>query len=80
VDARLNVEDLKDLTGIELPEGDYETVGGYITDFTGRVPDEEEQIEVGALLLTVRSADERKIKQVEIKRLPSAADLRAGTA
>ena len=80
VDARLNVEDLKDLTGIELPEGDYETVGGYITDFTGRVPDEEEQIEVGQLLLTVRSADERKIIQVEIKRLPSAGDLRAGTA
>ena len=71
VDARLGIEDLADLAGIELPDGEYETVGGFLTDLTGRVPAVDEQLEWGDLLLTIRSADERKINQVEIKRLLS---------
>ncbi|MEW5724556.1 MAG: hemolysin family protein [Thermodesulfobacteriota bacterium] len=80
VDARLNIEDLADLTGVELPEGDYETVGGFITDLTGRVPQADEQVSFGGLTLTIRSADERKINQVEIKRPNPAGDLGAGNA
>ena len=70
VDARINIEDLETELGIQLPQGEYETVGGFITDLIGRVPREKEKVEFNDLLLTIHSADERKINQVEIKRLP----------
>ena len=68
VDARLNVEDLSSHLGIELPDGEYDTLGGFITDLMGRVPKENEQVQFKDLTLTIRSADERKINRVEIKR------------
>jgi CBS domain containing-hemolysin-like protein len=67
VDARFNLEELEDFLKVELPEGDYETLGGFIIDLTGRVPQENEYLEYQNLLMTIRSADERKINQVEIK-------------
>ncbi|MBU2547498.1 MAG: hemolysin family protein [Proteobacteria bacterium] len=80
VDARLNIEELEDLLKIEFPEGDYETVGGFLTDLTGRVPQESERIEYADLLITILSADERKINQVEVKRLVDSRGLSTGTA
>ena len=67
VDARVNVEDLSDHIGFEIPEGEYETIGGFISDLFGRVPEENEQVEYKALLMTIRSSDERKINKVEIR-------------
>lgn len=67
VDARLDIEDLEDYLDTKLPEGEYETVGGLITDLMGRVPTVNETVEIQNLLMTIRSADERKINQVEIK-------------
>jgi magnesium and cobalt transporter len=67
VDARVTIEELSEYLGQDLPEGDYETLGGFITDLTGRVPTENEQVQYKDLLLTIRSADERKINQVEIQ-------------
>ena len=75
VDARLNLEELSDYLHVEFPEGNYESVGGFIIDLTGRVPKEKEQIEFKGLLLTIRSADERKISQVEVKYLEHTGDL-----
>ena len=70
VDARMDMEELEEYLGVKLPEGDYETLGGFIADLTGRVPEENETVEFQDLVMTIRSADERKINQVEIK-LPS---------
>lgn len=69
VDARLNLEDLADYLNIELPEGNYDSVGGFIIDLTGKVPQENEQIKYQDLLMIIRSADDRRIGQIEIKRL-----------
>jgi CBS domain containing-hemolysin-like protein len=76
----MNLEELEDFMDYEFPEGDYETVGGFITDLLGRVPDEGEQIEFRNLLLTIKVADERKIDRVEIKRLPQNGNLNTNAA
>jgi magnesium and cobalt transporter len=73
VDARLNLEELEDYLGLEFPEGDYETLGGFITDLIGRVPQQDETVSHDGLTMTIRSADERKISQVEIRLEPAAA-------
>jgi magnesium and cobalt transporter len=70
VDARMDMEELEEYLGFKLAEGDYETLGGFLADLTGRVPEENESVEFKDLVMTIRSADERKINQVEIK-LPS---------
>lgn len=51
----------------EFPdEGDYETIGGFVTSQAGRVPRVGETVEYDHLLFTVRSADERRVARVEI--------------
>lgn len=77
VDARLNLEDLADYLNIELPEGNYDSLGGFIIDLTGKVPQENEQIKYQDLLMIIRSADDRRIGQVEIKRLDQNHSLTA---
>lgn len=39
VDALISLEDLHDQTGISLPEGPYETVGGFVMNALGRIPE-----------------------------------------
>ncbi|MFH1137988.1 MAG: hemolysin family protein [Pseudomonadota bacterium] len=80
VDARVNIEDLSDYIGVDLPEGEYETVGGFISDLVGRVPSENEQVEFRDLLMTIRSADERKISQVEIRLQTRGSGLHTNSA
>ncbi|MBW2622987.1 MAG: HlyC/CorC family transporter [Deltaproteobacteria bacterium] len=77
VDARLNLEDLADFLGVKFPEGNYDSVGGFIIDLTGKVPQEDEQIKYLDLMMIVRSADARRISQIEIKRLDQTDPLTA---
>jgi CBS domain containing-hemolysin-like protein len=63
---------------IRFPEeGDFETLGGFLTATAGRVP------QVGALILwngltfTVRGGDERRVTRVEIARSAAGAPLPA---
>ena len=70
VDARLDVEDLEEYVGVELPEGKFESVGGFIISLVGRVPDVHEKVMFGNLEMIVAAADERKIEKVLIRKLP----------
>jgi CBS domain containing-hemolysin-like protein len=73
VDARLDVEELMDHFDLERPEGKFESVGGLLIHSLGRVPQVNDRVEITTLELTVISADERRAKQVQARRLPLAA-------
>jgi CBS domain containing-hemolysin-like protein len=61
VTARLPVEDLAELFGVELPEDDdVETVGGLLARTLGRVPIEGAKAEVGGLRLVAESTGGRR--------------------
>jgi CBS domain containing-hemolysin-like protein len=68
VDARLNVEKVEDYFDIEFPEGDYESVGGFVIHALGRIPKSGDQIAFQGLDMTIESADDRKIYKVRIHR------------
>jgi magnesium and cobalt transporter len=76
VEARMEIEDLSARLGIKLPEslpeGRFETVGGFVTTLLGRVPRPQEEVVYGDLRLVVTGADERKVTQVQIHNLASA--------
>ena len=62
-------EHLADQVGLDLPDGDYETIAGFILSQTGRIPKAGEQVEAQGHLLTVNKANERAIQEVHIRRI-----------
>lgn len=55
-------------------EGDYETLGGFVTATAGRVPPVGAHVDWLGLTLTVRGGDDRRVARVEIARgIPPAA-------
>jgi CBS domain containing-hemolysin-like protein len=75
VDARLDVEELMDHFDLPRPEGKFESVGGLLIHLLGRVPQANDRVEIKGLELTVLSADERRAKQVQARRLSSKAEV-----
>jgi len=67
VDGLLNLEDFADETGLELPEGPYETVAGYITSCLGRLPAPGDECAVDGHLLAVVAMDGRRIERVRVR-------------
>jgi CBS domain containing-hemolysin-like protein len=49
-------------------EGDYETLGGYVTATAGRVPAVGAHVDLEGFRFTVRGADDRRVTRVEIAR------------
>lgn len=72
--ASVSIYDLEDILEMEIPKsnGDYDSLGGMITELTGRVPEVGESVEIGGLVLTIRDADKKHVVRVEIRKsLPS---------
>ncbi len=74
VDARLEAEEIEDFFNIELPEGDYESVGGFIINILGKIPKTGEELTYRNLKITVKSADERRIDKALITCLNPPAE------
>ena len=78
VDGRTSVDDLADLLGIDLPEGEYVTLGGYLFDAFGHIPEEGETHDLDGWQLRVSEMDKRRIAKVVVKRT-SADPVGTGT-
>jgi putative hemolysin len=74
VDARISIDELNDLAGMELPEGDWDTVGGLVFDRFGRVPAVGDTCDVNGYSLRVERLQGRRITRVKILR-PELAEL-----
>jgi len=68
VDARMDIEDLEDSLKIKLPEGNYESLGGFLIECFGKVPAQSEKYAYQDLTFTIESADQRHIEQVRVAR------------
>ncbi len=73
VDARLEIENLADHFGIEVPEGEFESVGGLMIHHLGKVPQVSDTVVTQNLELTVTAADERRVKQIRVRTAGGAA-------
>ena len=68
VDARLEVEKLEEALEIKLPEGDFESVGGFIIHLLGRIPEVGEKITFDGMEFTIQEGDQRKIDKILFSR------------
>jgi len=66
VDGLLNLEDFEDRTGLELPEGPYETVAGFVINELGRLPELDESVSALGRRFTVTELDGRRIARVRL--------------
>ncbi len=67
VDARLEIEKLVEHFNLEVPKGNFESVGGFIISLLGRVPQPQETVTHAPLEMTIESADARKIRKVRVR-------------
>ena len=72
VDGSLDIEEMSELLKVELPEGEYDTVAGFIMDRLGRIPQEDEHPTVvyQNVTFTVREVVERRIEKVHVEVTP----------
>lgn len=66
VDGLLNLEDFTDETGVELPDGPYETVAGFVVSELGELPTVGACVEVDGHLLTVTELDGRRVARISV--------------
>jgi CBS domain containing-hemolysin-like protein len=71
VPGTLRVDEAADHLGVELPEGDYETVAGFLIDRLGRIPTRRDTVEHDGWRLRVRNMHRRRVVQILIE--PSTA-------
>ena len=67
-DGRTEVSPLKEQYGLVIPEGDYETIAGYILERTGTIPKVGAELTLRDLVITVTNADARAIRKIRIRR------------
>ncbi len=72
MDAGLAISDINEELGLEIPEGDYQTLAGFILDRLGSIPEVGDIMEFGDLRITIKAMERVKIEEVELRRLNSS--------
>jgi putative hemolysin len=70
VNARMPIDEVNELLDAEFPEGDWDTIGGYLFNLLGHVPAEGESTEAEGFCLVAEKVQGRRIGRVRTMRLP----------
>ncbi len=80
VDGLLNLDEFTEQTGIELPEGPYETAAGYVLAALGDLPSEGDSVQVAGRTITVTELDGRRIARLRVTATPAPPAATPGPA
>jgi putative hemolysin len=72
--AQTKMDRILEFIPLEIPQGDYETLGGYLLNKMGRVPKRSETYREGGILFVIEDSDMKSIKEVLVI-LPSPINL-----
>jgi CBS domain containing-hemolysin-like protein len=78
VSGLLRPDEVRDRTGIDVPEGRWETVAGYVTDRLARLPERGDSVDVAGHRLTVTDVDGRRVARLRAEPLADPEDGEAG--
>jgi CBS domain containing-hemolysin-like protein len=68
VDARLHIDEVNQLLGLDIPEDeDYDTIGGYVTAQLARVPEPGEELRSDGLQVRILQSDERRVRRLHLQ-------------
>ena len=68
IDGGISLEDFADATGIDLPDGDYETAAGYVIAQLGHIPVVGERVEVDTGTLEVAAVSGNRVTELTLHR------------
>jgi putative hemolysin len=74
VAGRADIGELNEQLGVAIPEEDFETLGGFISSLSGKVPEAGERLTYENLDFTVTAADARRVKQVRLAIVPEGGE------
>ncbi len=74
VDARIDLDELSEIVGIEFPDENYETLGGFLFDKMGRIPAPGEKHRFDALAIEIIEANERRILKAQLRKETLVSD------
>ena len=68
IDGSIAIYDVKKIIGIDIPEGDYDTLSGYLIEELGRIPDDDEKpiIETEQATYKIEEYEDRRINKVKV--------------
>ena len=70
VDGRCNLDQFAEYAGFELPDGPYETAGGFLMAQLGKLPQVGDQVEIERHLMQVLEIDGRRASRLRVEPLP----------
>ena len=67
LNGSISISELKKILKVEIPEGDYETLSGYLQDKLGRIPEDEEKpiIETDKVTYKIEKYEDKRIIKVK---------------
>ncbi len=76
IDGVTDLDEVEELLDVKFPEGEFETIGGFIMSVLGYIPqpDEHPEVEYGGFKFSVLSMDDRRIDTIRAERLPKEDD------
>ncbi len=76
VDGGTSIDEISDLVGVDLPEGDYDTIAGFVVEMLGRIPkpNENPSVTIDNLTLTVQEVEDRRIAKILIEKQPEFSE------
>jgi putative hemolysin len=66
LDGLCNLDEVRECTGLALPDGPYETLAGFVMAGLGTLPTVGAEVEVGGWTLTVTELDGRRASRVRV--------------
>lgn len=68
VEGGMSIDEANEELDLRLPEGDFDTIAGFVLDIMGHIPDEGEQIEYETLKLEITQMRNLKIESIKVTR------------
>lgn len=68
VDGRIPITEVNEYFGLDLPQWDFETIGGYVMGALGRAPEPGDAVEVHGAALRVKSVDGPRVSMLTLRR------------
>lgn len=69
VDGRMNLEELNEILGVELPAEETDTIAGFVYDHISHIPKVGEEFEYDGVIIRVEEIRGRRITKLRIKKI-----------
>ena len=65
ISGSVSLHELKKILGIEIPEGDYDTLSGYLLELLGKLPENDTIVETEAVTYKIEEYEDKRIMWVK---------------